>query len=82
MNPTTRLRKHLNSLQDIREDLMKLYSEATLDRNKSAVLYIELEVAHAIGKMKKFLKIPLDKDEKKKAKIDSSTYPSPFREEE
>jgi hypothetical protein len=82
MNPTEKLRRHLSTLKDINGDLEQLYGQATLDKNKSAIIYIQLEILHAIGKYKKFLKIPLEADEKKAAKQDSFSTPSPFREEE
>lgn len=82
MNPTQKLKRHLSTLQDINGELEQLYGQATLDKNKSAIIYIQLEILHAIGKYKKFLKIPLDKEEKKAARKDSMSVPSPFGEEE
>lgn len=60
--------KHLETLQKIREDLFQLYSEAKVDRNKEAVLSVQLDTMRAMAKIKKILGIPLDSDDKKNIK--------------
>ena len=56
--------KHLEVLQQVRTDLFQLYTESKVERNKDAVLQAQLNVMQAMGKIKKILGIPLDKDEK------------------
>lgn len=72
MRPSERLEQHLKDLQRIREDLFQLHMEAELVRNKDAMLNIQLEVMHAIGKLKKFLKIPLEGEDKAALKTKST----------
>lgn len=60
--------KHLETLQKIREDLFQLHSEAKVDRNKEAVLSVQLDTMRAMAKIKKILGIPLDSDDKKNIK--------------
>lgn len=57
MKPKEKLSQQLDHLQTVRQELFQLYTEATQETNKNAVLAAQLDVMGAIGKIKKILGI-------------------------
>lgn len=68
MNPKDRVLKQISILESSRHELFSLYSQATIEKNKSAVLSAQLNVMIAMSKLKNLLGIPLTDSEKKGVK--------------